>query len=78
MHYKIREPYWKYDGISIDLSKCQDEEFKVECTFKTKDGGRYLDGVFLVKRHIIETMKSVFVKGKELKLIPFNYLRSLK
>lgn len=76
MHYAIKEPYWKEDGISVDLSKCNDEEFTVECIYKTKEGNRYFDGVFKIKKHIAEMMKTVYVKNKPLKLITFDYLRS--
>jgi hypothetical protein len=74
--FTIREPYWQFGGISVDISKCSDEEFEVECTHKTADGKRYFPGVYKVKRHIVERMRPVKPKPT-LRLIPFDYLRSL-
>ncbi|GEM_PF-3039179 len=76
--YSIKIPYWKEKGISVDLDKCHDDEFEVECTHKNADGSRYFDGVYKVKRHIVEQMKDVRAKNKTLKLITFDYLRTLK
>lgn len=78
--FKIRKPYWGERGISVDLDKCQDEEFEVECTYKNADGSKYFDGVYVVKRHIVKMMKSVYARNgmKSLKLIKFEYLKSLK
>jgi len=75
--YTIKEPYWQYDGISVDLSKCNDPEFEVECSYKDKAGNRYFAGVHKVRRNVVDMMRTVYAKKnkKPLKLIPFEYLK---
>ena len=75
-HFKIKEPYWKYNAVGLAEKDMTSDTLIVEILYKNVSGNREYPGVFTISKNKAMLGREHIVKktGTRLRIVPINQL----